>query len=65
MSDSLGHKAMKGTVWATVDRIGNMCLQFGVNLVLARLLLPREFGAIGMLEIFIVVSQVLDRKSVV
>ncbi|WP_289732630.1 lipopolysaccharide biosynthesis protein [uncultured Duncaniella sp.] len=59
MSDSLGHKAMKGTVWATVDRIGNMCLQFGVNLVLARLLLPREFGAIGMLEIFIVVSQVL------
>ena len=36
-----------------------MCLQFGVNLVLARLLLPREFGAIGMLEIFIVVSQVL------
>ena len=30
-----------------------------VNLVLARLLLPREFGAIGMLEIFIVVSQVL------
>ncbi len=50
---------MKGTVWATVDRIGNMCLQFGVNLVLARLLLPREFGAIGMLEIFIVVSQVL------
>lgn len=59
MSDSLGHKAMKGTVWSTVDRIGNMCLQFGVNLVLARLLLPREFGAIGMIEIFLVVSQVL------
>ncbi|MCM1076578.1 MAG: lipopolysaccharide biosynthesis protein [Bacteroides sp.] len=59
MSDKLGNKAIKGTVWSGVDRIGNMCLQFGVNLILARLLLPSDFGAIGMIEIFIVVSQVL------
>lgn len=59
MADSLGKKAIKGTIWAGADRIGNMCLQFGVNLVLARLLLPSDFGAIGMIEIFIVVSQTL------
>ncbi|MDE6824014.1 MAG: lipopolysaccharide biosynthesis protein [Duncaniella sp.] len=59
MADSLGKKAIKGTIWASVDRIGNMCLQFGVNLVLARLLLPSDFGAIGMIEIFIIVSQTL------
>lgn len=36
-----------------------MILQFTVNLILARLLLPEDFGAIGMLAIFIAVSQVL------
>jgi O-antigen/teichoic acid export membrane protein len=59
MGDSLGHKAMKGTIWASADRIANMCLQFGVNLILARLLVPDDFGAIGMIEIFITVAQVL------
>lgn len=56
---SLGHKAAAGAVWATVDRFGTMILQFVVNLVLARLLIPADFGAIGMLAIFIAVSQTL------
>lgn len=34
-------------------------MQFGFNLVLARLLIPRDFGIIGMIEIFLLVSQVL------
>lgn len=59
MSESLGHKATSGAVWASVDRFGIMVLQFVVNLILARLLLPEDFGAIGMLAIFIAVSQVL------
>lgn len=59
MSDSLGHKAVTGAIWASIDRFGIMVLQFVVNLILARLLLPEDFGAIGMLAIFIAVSQVL------
>lgn len=59
MAESIANKAAVGTFWAAVDRFGAMALQFGFNLVLARLLLPRDFGAIGMIEIFIVVSQVL------
>lgn len=59
MTDNLGHKAASGAVWATIDRFGTMVLQFTVNLILARLLLPEDFGAIGMLAIFIAVSQVL------
>lgn len=59
MPDSLGSKAAKGAVWATVDRFGMMILQFSVNLILARILMPEDFGIIGMLAIFIVVSQVL------
>lgn len=59
MEDKLGHKAASGAVWATIDRFGMMILQFSVNLVLARILAPEDFGIIGMLTIFIVVSQVL------
>ena len=59
MTQSLGNKATVGAVWATIDRFGSMALQFIVNLVLARLLVPADFGAIGMLAIFIAVSQTL------
>lgn len=59
MAESLGHKAIKGTIWASVDKFGLMGLQFVVNLVLARLLTPEDFGAVGVLTIFIVVSQTL------
>lgn len=59
MADSLGHKATSGAIWASVDRFGYMALQFCVNLILARLLLPSDFGAIGMLAIFLAVSQTL------
>lgn len=56
---SLGHKASVGAVWAAIDRFGVMTLQFVVNMVLARLLTPEAFGVVGMLAIFIAVSQVI------
>lgn len=56
---SLGHKAASGAVWASIDRFGAMGVAFVVNLVLARLLMPADFGIIGMLAIFIAVSQTL------
>ena len=59
MSDGLSRKAANGAVWATIDRFGSMGIQFAVNLILARLLLPEDFGIIGMLAIFIAVSQTL------
>lgn len=59
MIKSLGRKVVSGTVWASFDRIGTMALQFIVNLILTRLLMPADFGYIGMLAIFISVSQTL------
>lgn len=59
MTDSFGHKAVKGAIWATIDRFGSMGILFAVNLILSRLLLPADFGMIGMLAIFIAVSQTL------
>nr|MDE7418991.1 oligosaccharide flippase family protein [Muribaculaceae bacterium] len=59
MANSLGNKVATGAIWASIEKFSMMALQFIVNLILARLLLPSDFGAIGMLAIFISVSQVL------
>ena len=56
---SLGKKAFSGAIWASVDKIGTMALQFFVNIILARLLMPSDFGCIGMLAIFVIVSQTI------
>lgn len=49
----------KGILWSAVDRFGVVLLQFVINLVLARLLTPDDFGLVGMILIFVVVSQTL------
>lgn len=59
MPESLKHKAFKGAIWASFEKFGVMGLQFIVNLILARLLTPVDFGAIGLIYIFIAVSQII------
>lgn len=58
MSQSLAKTAVKGTIWSAIGKFGVMSIQFLIYVVLARLLTPSDFGAIGMLMIFITVSQV-------
>ena len=54
---SLKQKTINGLVWSFVDSFANFGLQFVVGIILARILSPREFGLIGMLTIFIAISQ--------
>jgi len=48
-----------GLIWATVQRFGTLTISFVSNLVLARLLLPEDFGSIGMLMVFIAIANTL------
>lgn len=59
MASESGTSAVKGVAWAAVDKFGVILLQFVINLILARLLLPSDFGYIGMILIFVAVSQTL------
>lgn len=59
MAEGLGQKAAKGAVWASADRFGMTGVHFLANLILARLLVPDDYGIIGILTIFLSVSQVL------
>ncbi|WP_353085176.1 lipopolysaccharide biosynthesis protein [Flavobacterium sp.] len=52
----LREKAIKGVSWSFVDNIANAGITFIVGIILARILSPAEFGLIGMITIFIAVS---------
>lgn len=56
MSESLKHKTVKGVSWSFADNIANSGITFLVGLVLARLLTPEEYGIMGMIAIFIAIS---------
>jgi teichuronic acid exporter len=54
---SLKAKTTKGMVWSAIDKFAAKAGQFVIGIVLARLLMPEDFGLIGMLSIFIAISQ--------
>ena len=58
MSD-LRTKTYRGAFWSAIDALGARFVQFVVGIVLARLLLPEQFGLIGMLAIFMAITQSL------
>lgn len=53
----LKQKTISGLLWSFIDNIAKRAITFIIGIMLARLLTPREFGLIGMLTIFIVISQ--------
>lgn len=50
-------KAINGFFWNSINNFAGLGVQFIVGIILARILSPREFGLIGMLTIFIAISQ--------
>lgn len=56
---SLRKQATSGFVWTFAQQFGNQFIGFFVSLILARLLLPSEFGLIGMIAIFVSIGNML------
>lgn len=52
----LKQKTISGMMWSGIGRIGTVGISFISNIVLARLLMPDDFGCIGMLYVFIAIS---------
>lgn len=59
MAENLKDKAVKGVFWSAIQKFGISIISFLSNIVLARLLTPDDYGCIGMLAIFIVISNSL------
>ncbi|HGM9781655.1 TPA: lipopolysaccharide biosynthesis protein [Proteus mirabilis] len=58
MSHNLKQKTTSSLKWSAIERLATQLVQLIVMLVLARILGPHAFGLIGMLAVFIAVSQV-------
>lgn len=44
---------IKGFIWSGLDKLGVVVLQLALELILARLLLPKDYGVIGVVLVFI------------
>lgn len=55
--NSLKAKTISGLLWNFSDLIANQGIQFIIQVILARLLAPIDFGVIGMITVFIAISQ--------
>ncbi len=58
-TSSLKKKTIKGISWSMVDIFANQGFQFLIQIILARLLLPQDFGVIGMITVFIAISNIV------
>lgn len=59
MPESLKSKATKGIIWSSIERFSTQGIQFLIMIIMARLLTPKDYGLIGMVSIFLAVSQSL------
>lgn len=59
MAESLKKQAVSGVLWSAIQKFGISIVSFISNIVLARLLTPDDYGCIGLLAIFIAVSNAL------
>lgn len=52
----LKEKAINGIAWNTIQSLSNKSISFLFLIVMARLLLPADYGMVGMLAIFIALA---------
>ena len=57
MQNNIQNNTINGLFWSSFERIGHQGIQFLIAVILARLLLPEQFGLIAMLAIFMAVAQ--------
>lgn len=54
---SLKQRTVSAMFWSFIDSFANQGIQFIIGIILARVLSPKDFGLVGMLTIFIAISQ--------
>lgn len=57
MTENLKGQTVKGVVWSGIERFSVQGIQFVLSFVIARQLLPSDYGLIAMLGIFMAIAQ--------
>jgi teichuronic acid exporter len=54
---SLKNKTINGMAWSAVDKFAGAGISFIIGIVLVRILMPADYGLVGMLAIFFAISE--------
>ena len=54
--DTLKKKAVNGITWSAIDKISLRGMNFLIGIIIARILMPADYGVIGMVAVFITLS---------
>lgn len=57
MQNGVKKKAVSGMAWTAMSRFATQFIQFVIGIIIARVLLPSDYGIVGMLAIFMAVAQ--------
>lgn len=63
MEKQLKKKALNSFIWKFLERSGSQIIQFIIQLILARLLLPKDYGIIALTTVFISLSMVFIQSG--
>ena len=55
--DNLKNRVIDGLLWSVIERFALQGTQFILGIFIARLLTPQDYGLIGMIAIFLSISQ--------
>jgi teichuronic acid exporter len=55
---SLSTQMFRGMAWSAMERLSVQVVQFGLGIVLARILTPKEYGILGILIVFTAIANV-------
>lgn len=62
-SEGSKNKVLSSLIWKLIERLGTQGIQFIVQIVLARLLLPEEFGLLAIVMVFILLANVFVQSG--
>ena len=54
---------MSGLSWTVASQVGQQVMQFVIQMALARMLLPEEFGLVAMMSVFLTISNMIAQAG--
>lgn len=60
MSDNeLKNQVFKGTFWTLLEQLGSKCVALVIEIILARILMPEEYGVVAVAAVFITIANTI------
>ena len=58
MAESIKNKSIKGFAWSLLESSSLKIIQFVINVIMARILMPEDYGIVAIIFVFITISQI-------